>query len=123
MKAVGNFKDECQGQLMLNLMGLRPRLYSSDDEREAPFDVVENGIEVEVEKRGATLRKRIVIANKNTAKGVKAHVEKRESFDDYKCCLRSLSSNQEDWLRSSGIYLQYGKDRVTCLRYQGMDLR
>ena len=30
MKVLGKFKDECQGQLMLKFVGLRPKLYSLD---------------------------------------------------------------------------------------------
>ncbi len=92
MKVVGKFKDECKGQMMLNFIGLRPKLYSFDYEREAHFDMDEDGMEVEVEKRTATSEIRIVIANKNTAKGIKDVVAKKLSFDDYECCLRYLSS-------------------------------
>ena len=35
MRVVGKFKDECKGQLMLRFVGLRPKLYSFDYEREA----------------------------------------------------------------------------------------
>ena len=38
MKVVGKFKDECKEQLMLRFVGLRPKLYSIDYEREAHFE-------------------------------------------------------------------------------------
>ena len=38
MKVVGKFKDECKGRLMLRFVGLRPKLYSIDYEREAYFE-------------------------------------------------------------------------------------
>ena len=91
MKVVGKFKDECKGQLMLNFIGLRPKLYSFDNEREAYFEKNEDGEDVEVEKSTDTSITRIVIANKNTAKGVKDVVAKKFSFDDYKRCLQTLS--------------------------------
>ena len=37
MKVVGKFKDECHGQLMLKLVGLRPKLYSIEYERIGHF--------------------------------------------------------------------------------------
>ena len=48
MKVVGKFKDECQGNLMLKFVGLRPKLYSLDYERLAFFQINEDGKEVEV---------------------------------------------------------------------------
>ena len=44
MKVVGKFKDECKGQLMLRIVGLRPKLYSFDYEQEAHFEC-KNGVE------------------------------------------------------------------------------
>ena len=38
MKVVGKSKDECKGQLMLRFVGLRPKLYTFDYEREAHFN-------------------------------------------------------------------------------------
>ena len=64
MKVLGKFKDKCKGQLVLNFIGLYPKLYTFDYEREADFDVDENGIEV------------ILMANKNTAKEEKVEVAK-----------------------------------------------
>ena len=72
---VSKFKDECHGQPMLKFIGLRPKSYSLDYEREANFD--ENGNEVDK----PTATKRIVHASKNTAKGVKDSVRKKLSFD------------------------------------------
>ena len=37
MKVVGKFKDECKGQLMLRFVGLHPKLYSFDYERDSTF--------------------------------------------------------------------------------------
>ena len=53
MKVVGKFKDECKGQLMLRFVGLRPKLYSFDYEREAHFDCKDRG-EEEVDKPTST---------------------------------------------------------------------
>ena len=36
-KVVGKSKDECEGQLILRFVGLHPKLYSFDYEREAHF--------------------------------------------------------------------------------------
>ena len=77
MKVVGKFKDECKGQLMLRFIGLRPKLYSIIYKWEARFDLDKNGIEKEVEKPTATSEAIIVLSNKNTAKGVKAHAAKK----------------------------------------------
>ena len=71
MKVVGKFKDGCKGQLMLRFVGLRPKLYSFDYEREALFEC-KNG--AEVDKPTDTSVTRIVLDNKVTAKGVKASV-------------------------------------------------
>ena len=49
MKVVGKFKDECEGQMMLKFVGLRPKLYSIDYEREAHFNCKE-GVEEEADK-------------------------------------------------------------------------
>ena len=70
MKVDGKLKDECKGQLMLRLVGLRPKLYSIDYEREAHFEC-KNGIAKQVRKPTDTSVTRIVLENKNTAKGVK----------------------------------------------------
>ena len=45
-KLLGKFKDKCIGELMLNFIGLYPKLYTFDYEREAHIDIDENGIEV-----------------------------------------------------------------------------
>ena len=73
MKVVGKFKDECKGQLMLRFVGLRPKLYSFDYEREAHFDY---GEEVDIPTDISLTR--IVLDNKVTAKGI------------YEYCLNSL---------------------------------
>ena len=95
MKVVGKFKDECKGQLMLRFVGLRPKLYSSDYEREAHIEC-ENGIEKEVDKLTDTSVTRIVLSNKFTAKGLKASAAKKLSFDDYEYCLSYLSPKRVD---------------------------
>ena len=87
MRIVGKVKDECKGQLMLRFVGLRPKLYSFDYEREAHFDC-KNG-EVE-DKPTDTSVTRIVLDNKVTSKGVKASVAQKLSFVDYEYCLNSL---------------------------------
>ena len=46
MKVVGKFKNECKGQLVLRFVGLRPKRYSFDYEREAHFDYKDGGEEV-----------------------------------------------------------------------------
>ena len=90
MKVVGKFKDECHGQLMFKFVGLRPKLYSYDYEREVYLD--DNGIEV----KESTSMKIIVRANKNTGKGIKVRVCKRLSCDDYEHCLRQLEPVKPD---------------------------
>ena len=82
MKVVGKFKDECKGQLMLRFVGLHPKLYSIDHEREAHFEC-KDGIDGEVRKPTGTREVRIVPDNKVTAKGAKAGVAEKLSFDDY----------------------------------------
>ena len=95
MKVVGKFKDECKGQLMLRFVGLRPKLYSFDYGREARFDC-KDGVEEEVDKPTSTSVARIVLSNKVTAKGVKANVAKKLSFDNYEYCLTSLLPKRVD---------------------------
>ena len=90
MKVVGEFKDECKGQLMLRFVELRPKLYSIDYEGEAHSEC-KDGIEKEVKKPTGPSEKRIVPDNKVTAKGVKASVAEKLSFDDYECCLSYLT--------------------------------
>ena len=85
MKVFVKFKDECKGQLMLRFVGLRPKLYSFDYEREAYFDF---GEEVDIPRYTSVTR--IVVDNKFTAKGVKASVARKLSFGDYEYCLNSL---------------------------------
>lgn len=65
MEVVGKFKDECKGLLMLNFIGLRPKLYSSDYERVAYFDVDEDGMVVEANKRTETCETRIIRAKRS----------------------------------------------------------
>ena len=81
---------------MLRFVGLRPKLYSIDYERKAHFDLDKNGVDKEVKKPTSTSVTRIVLDNKVTAKGVKASVAKKLSFDDYECCLNSLSPKRVD---------------------------
>ena len=95
MKVVEKFKDECKGQLILRFVGLRPKLYSFDYEREAHFDC-KNGVEKEVDKPTDTSMTRIVLDNKVTAKGVKASVAKKLSFGDYEYSLSSLLPKRVD---------------------------
>ena len=95
MKVVGKFKDECKGQLMLRFVGLRPKLYSFDYERDAHFDC-KDGVEGEVSKPTSTSVVRIVHNNKVTAKGVNANVAKKLSFDNYEYCLNSLLVKRVD---------------------------
>ena len=90
IKVVGKFKDECKGQLMPRTPWLRPKLYSIDYEREAHFEC-KDGIVKEVKKPTGTSEVRIVLGNKVTAKGEKATVAEKLSFDDYECCLSSLT--------------------------------
>ena len=87
INVVGKFKNECKGQLMLRFVGLRPQLYSIDYERGAHFEC-KNLVEKEVKEPSDTRVTRIVLDNKNTAKGVKAKIL---SFDNYEYCLSSLS--------------------------------
>ena len=95
MKVVGKFKDECKGQLMLRFVGLPPKLYSIDYEREAYFEC-KDGNEKEVKKSTDSSEVRMVLDNKITAKGVKAGVAKKLSFDDYEYCLNSLLPKRVD---------------------------
>ena len=95
LKVVGKFKDECKGQLMLRFIVLRPKLYSIDYEREAYFEC-KDGIEKEVDKPTDTSDVRIVLGNKVTAKGVKANVATKLSFNDYEYRLSSLSPKRVD---------------------------
>ena len=104
MKVDGKFKDECKGQLMLRFVGLRPKLYSIDYEQEAHFQW-KDGIVKEVKKPTDTSEVRIVPENKVTAKGVKASVAVKLSFDNYECYLRFFNTKscryQENWFGSS----------------------
>ena len=68
MKEVGKFKDECVGQLMLNFVGVRPKLYSFDYERIAYFDIDKDGNEEEVDKPTDTSETRIVVAKRTLQK-------------------------------------------------------
>ena len=92
MKVVGKFKDECKGQLMLRFVGLRPKLYSFDYEREAQFDCEGE----EVDKPTDTSATRLVVDNKVTAKGVKASVAKKLSLRDCEYYLNSLLPKRVD---------------------------
>ena len=106
MKVVGKFKDECKGQLMLRFVGLRPKLYSFDYDREAHFDCKDE-VEEEVDKPTSTSVARIVLSNKVTAEGVKlkVNVAKKLSFDNYEYCLSSLLPKRVDIKRiGSDLY-------------------
>ena len=83
---------------MLRFVGLRPKLYSFDYEREAHYDC-KNG--EEVGKPTDTSVTRIVRNNKVTAKGVKASVVKKLLFGDYEYCLSSLLPKCVDIRRNS----------------------
>ena len=95
MKIGWKFKDECKGQLMLRFVGLRPKLYSCDYERETHFDC-KTGVEKEVDKPMDTSVTKIVLDNKVSAKGVKVNVAKKLSFDDYEYRLSSLLPKRLD---------------------------
>ena len=82
MKVVRKFKDECKGQLMLRFVGLLPKLYSFDYERGAHFDCKDE-VEEEVDKPTSTSVARLVLSNKDNAKGVKANLAKKLSFDNH----------------------------------------
>ena len=82
------------GRLMLNFTGLRPKLYSLDYEREAHFDIDDQGMEIEVSKPTATSETRIIIDNKNAAKGIQNTVAKKLTFENYEHCLRTLLLKQ-----------------------------
>ena len=96
MKVVGKFKDECMGQLMLNFTGLRPKLYSLDFERLAHFEKDDQGIEIEVSKPTAISETRIVVDNKNAAKGIQSSVAKKLTFENFEHCLKTLLTKQVD---------------------------
>ena len=96
MKVVGKFMDECKGHFMLRFVGLRPKLYSLDYEREAHFNCKIG----EVDKPTDTSITRIVIDNKVTVKGVKASVGKKLSFGDYEYYLSYLLPKRVDIRRS-----------------------
>ena len=115
MKVVGKFKDECKGQLMLKFVGFRPKLYSIDYEREAYFEC-KDGIKKEVDKPTNTSEARIVLGNKVTAKGAKASVAKKLSFNDYEYCLSSISPKRVD-IRRIGSDLH----RVLCILRRRLD--
>jgi len=89
MKVVGKFKDECNGLLMLSFTGLRPKLYSFLYEKIVYFDQDENGEEVEVKKPTENSISRIILSNKNTAKGVATCVAKKFTIDDYEQSLQT----------------------------------
>ena len=80
---------------MLRFVGLRSKQYSIDYGREAYFEC-KDGIEKKVDKSTDTSEVRIVLDNKVTAKGVKASVAKKLSFNDYEYCLSSLSPKRVD---------------------------
>ena len=104
MIVVRKFKDDCKGQLMLRFIGLRPKLYSIDYEQEAHFEC-KDGIDREVKKPRGTSEVRIIPDNKVTAKGVKASIAEKSSFDDYECCLSSLTYRYHgNWFGSSSIF-------------------
>ena len=95
MKVVGKFKDKCKGQSMLRFVGLRPKLYTFNYEREAHFDC-KDGVEEDVSQPTSISVARIVLSNKVTAKGVKANLAKKLSFDNYEYCLNSLLPKDVD---------------------------
>ena len=91
MKVVGKFKDECKGQLMYNFVGLRPKLYSFQYARIAHFDYdMDEEKEIEVSKPTATSETRIVIDDKNAAKGIQSSVAKKLTVSDFEQTLKTL---------------------------------
>ena len=69
-KVVGKMKYKFNGFAASEIVGLRPNRYLFDYERDANFDVDEDGEVIEVRDPTATSVKRIVDDNKVTAKGV-----------------------------------------------------
>ena len=104
MKVVGKFKDECKGQLMLNFTGLRPKLYSLDFERLAHFEKDDQGLEIEVSKPSTTTETKIVVDNKNAAKGIQTSVAKKLTASDYKQTLKTLESKHVEVTRIGSDY-------------------
>ena len=89
MKVLGKFKDECCGLLMINFVGLRPKLYSFEYEKIVHFDQDENGEEVEVKKPTTTSVSKVVRKNMNMAKGVAGYVTCKFTTDDYEQSLQT----------------------------------
>ena len=100
---------------MLRFVGLRPKLYSFDYEREAHFDCEGE----EVDKPTDSSVTRMVLDNKVTAKGVKASVAKKLSFGDYDYCLNSLLPKSVEirriWHCISIKCLLIAQKRLDCL--------
>ena len=107
MKIVRKFKDECYGRVMRKCVGLRPKLYSYEYDKEVYFDIDEEGDVVEVEKPTSTSTKRIVVANKNTGKGIKNNVREALTFDDCEQRLHRLTplTKEMDSIRSDRHHL------------------
>ena len=72
------------------LIFIQPRLYLLDYEKLAFFEIDENGDEVEVKTPSATSTSRLVVVNKNTAKGVKESIAEGFTIADYEDALNSL---------------------------------
>ena len=123
MKVVGKFKDECMGQLMRIVVGLHPKLYSFEYERQAFFET--DG--TEVEQSTATTVRRIVIVNKNTGKGVQGNVRNMLTFADNEQSIRKLESLRKEgktiqsdhhniytYCRSKIVLSAFGNKRWIC---------
>ena len=115
MKTVGKFKDECMGQLMINFVDLRPKLYSFDYQRIAHFIINDKGEEVEVNKPTSTSVSRIVSSNENAAKGVKKSEAEKLSFNDFEISLRNLEPKKVDIKR-------IGSDHHKLYSYETMKI-
>ena len=79
-----------------NWCWIRPKLYSLDFERLAHFEKDDQGIEIEVSKPTAISETRIVVDNKNAAKGIQSSVAKKLTFENFEHCLKTLLTKQVD---------------------------
>ena len=91
-KVVGKMKDELKGVAPREFVGLRPKLYTLLYDGEADFDVVD-GEEIEVKESTPTSIKKVVEANKQTAKGIKESVKDTHlRHEQYLTTLNELST-------------------------------
>ena len=77
---------------MRRFVGLRPKLYSFEFERQAFFET--DG--TELEQSTATTVRRIVVVNKKTGKGVQDNVRNMLTFADYEQSIRKLESLRKE---------------------------